>query len=371
MGKKIVLSVVNDTYTDQRVHKMAQSLSKMGHLVTIVGRKSKQIISQPEYAKIVRFRMIFKKSFAFYAEYNFKLFFFLLFSKVDILTANDLDTLLPNYLVSKIRKKRLIFDSHELFVESPEIISRKNVQKFWKWIERFCLKGIDAGITVSEPIAEYYTKKCKKDFVVIRNLPYLYHKTVAEVSLPEYFYNENIVLYQGHLNIGRGLEMAIDAFKHIDNACLAIIGVGDIEKELKERVRRLKLENKVFFTGRVSPEIIHEYTVKATLGLSIEQKLGKNYEYALPNKLFDYIHAGVPVIVTDLPEMKKVVEKYKVGEVFKTEIGESTGDVNSSKFAELIKTLISSPEKLTEYKRNCLNAAKELCWENEIEKLPY
>ncbi len=371
--KRVFLSVTNDTYTDQRVHKMAKTLFGKGYKVVIVGVKTQKKIEQPIYAKIVRLWMVFKKGPGFYAEYNFKLFFYLLFSRLNILTANDLDTLLPNYLVSKIRRKKLIFDSHELYVESPEIVNRKRVQRFWERIERMCVKGIDAGITVSEPIALYYKKKFNKDFIVIRNLPNLKSNSEQIVTLPDFFNNDKIVLYQGFLNIGRGLEMAIEAFKYIDNACFIIVGVGDIEKELQEKVKMLNLDNKVFFTGRVSHEQLHEYTRKATIGLSIEQKLGKNYEYALPNKLFAYIHEGVPVVISDLPEMKKVVEKYNVGEVFVPRMNENLNKNNEEafQFAELINSILSSEEKLQFYRKNCLSAATELCWENEVVKLPY
>ncbi|MBS4012346.1 MAG: glycosyltransferase [Bacteroidetes bacterium] len=370
---RVFLSVTNDTFTDHRVHKMAKTLFEKGFKVVMVGIKTQQKIVQPNYAKIIRLRMLFKKGLGFYAEYNIKLFFFLLFSKSDVLTANDLDTLLPNYLVAKIRNKKLIFDSHELYVESPEIVNRKRVQNFWTRIEKLCVKGIDYGMTVSEPIALYYQEKYKKEFVVIRNLPNLKVKSEQSVIMPEFFNNEKIILYQGFLNIGRGLEMAIESFRYIDKACFIIIGVGDIEKELKEKVKSLNLENKVFFTGRISQEHLHLYTQKATIGLSVEQNIGKNYEYALPNKLFAYIREGVPVIVSDLPEMRKVVEKYKVGEVFKPQSNKEFQKSNDEamQFAELITSMINDAEKLSLYKKNCLTAADELCWEKEVMKLPY
>ncbi len=368
MNKTIALSVTNDTYTDQRVHKIARKLFYMGYRVIIIGKKSKQKIESPNYAKIVRFRMLFKKSAGFYAEYNLKLFFYLLFSKINILTANDLDTLPANYLVSVIRRKRLVYDSHEFFTESPEIVNRKSLQNFWRKIEKICIKRIDVGITVSQPIADYYENQYNKSFYVVRNLPENISVNHREIDFPDFFNHPGIVVYQGSLNIGRGLEMAIDSFKFIENARLIIIGSGDIENELKERVKEKELEKKVFFLGRISPEILPAYTAKAKIGLSIEENLGKNYEYALPNKLFDYIHAEVPVIVSDLPEMSKIVLKYDVGKILKTSNSKDKS-VNSALKSEMLASLINeillSPDLYNKYKQNCRNAANELCWEKE------
>ena len=382
MAKRVILSVTNDVFADRRVHKMAMKLHSLGCEVTIIGRRSRQKIEKVSYAKIIRLRMLFKKKFCFYAEYNIRLFFFLLFRKVDILMPNDLDTLAANSLVAKIRSKKLIYDSHELFLESPEIVNRKSIKRFWSWVERVFIKNIYIGITVSPPILKHYKERYNKEFILIRNLPFLDEKPDRDIEMPSYFNHSNIVLYQGSLNVGRGLETAIEAFSLIDNAILILIGSGDIETELRELVKEQKLENKVFFTGRIPQDELVSYTYKAKLGLSIEEKLGKNYEYALPNKLFAYIHASVPVIVSDLPEMRKIVEHYKVGEVFKPELLTEKETLKNNKvsdisnishksvvLAQLISSMLDSPSKIEEYKNNCKSVATELCWEKETEIL--
>lgn len=357
MAKKIVLSVTNDTYTDQRVHKMARKLNSMGYIVYIIGKWSKQKISQPDYARIKRLRVLFKKSAFFYAEYNMKLFFYLLFSKLSILTANDLDTLPANALVAVLRRKKLVYDSHEFFTESPEIVNRKWLQKFWKFVEKICIKAIDHGLTVSRPIAEAYKSTYNKDFIVVRNLPERYIDKDINTKLPECFDFDKIVIYQGSLNLGRGLELAIDAFSLINDIRFIIIGCGDVEAQLKERVKQKDLSQKVFFTGRIAPEILPFYTSRATIGISIEEKLGKNYEFALPNKVFDYINAGVPVIVSELPEMQKIVDNYKVGLVLR--------DYSVKGFADMVQNVFNSVDKLAELKQNCIKASEELYWEKE------
>jgi hypothetical protein len=136
MNKKIIVSVTNDLSCDQRVDKVCNSLGDMGFDVLLVGRKQKQSpsLSDRKY-KIYRFSLLFNKGMLFYAEFNIRLFFLLLFSKVDILLSNDTDTLLANFLASKIRRKKLVFDAHELFPELPELAYRPKTKRIWEKIE--------------------------------------------------------------------------------------------------------------------------------------------------------------------------------------------------------------------------------------------
>jgi len=150
----------------------------------------------------------------------------------------------------------------------------------------------------------------------------------------------------------------IETMKLLPEYMLKVAGEGDISNELRELTKKLKLENRVEFTGRLPLEELKKMTRKAHLGISLEEDRGLNYRFALPNKLFDYIQAEIPVIVSDLPEMRNVVETYHVGEV----LFERT----PQKIAELINKTIENDSK---YKENLTIAAKELCWENEEQKL--
>ncbi|MFW6226781.1 MAG: glycosyltransferase, partial [Bacteroidota bacterium] len=302
---KIVLAVTNDTFTDQRVHKVAKTLYNSGFQVVVVGKRSKKAIENRDYAKIVRLPVIFKKGFLFYAEFNLRLCFRLLFITADIFSANDLDTLPAIVVAAKIKRSKVVYDSHEYFTQSPEIVNRKIVRTVWQGIERCFINKIDAAITVSSSIAQEYMSLYKIRFFVIRNLPVL-NKEIKSRSLPEIFKKYNVIIYQGSLNVGRGLENAIRSMqfmgKHVK---MVIIGTGDIDHQLKSLVKSLKLDTEVFFPGRISPDELPVLTRAAVLGFSLEEDLGKNYRYALPNKLFDYIHAEIPVIVSALPEMTK------------------------------------------------------------------
>lgn len=359
--KKVSLSVINDLVTDNRVHKVSVSLMKMGFEPVLIGRILPE--SQPvqrEYAT-QRMRLLFRKGPQFYFEYNCRLFFRLLKIKPDIFVANDLDTLPANYLASHLRRKPLVYDSHEYFTEVPELIGRPVVRAIWKMIEKWLVPKVSAAYTVSGSIAEAYHDLYGVNFRVVRNLPSCLPSEIAKsekVTVPE---APKIILYQGALNLGRGIEAAIRAMHFMDDAELWLAGDGDITEQLKELVAEQQLEQKVKFLGRLPLQELQEITRKADLGISLEEDLGLNYRFALPNKLFDYIQAGVPVLVSNLPEMKRVVEQYQIGVIAESH--------QRKELAEKMKSALFNPEKIAEWKKNLAVAAGELCWEKQEEEL--
>ena len=352
--KRIIVTVSNDLVTDQRVHKMCCTLIEMGYNLLLIGRKhGSQETLYRDYAT-KRISMLFHRGFLFYAELNLRLFFLLFFTKKEMLFSNDLDTLIPNYFVAKLQRKELIFDSHELFSEIPELKHRKLIKQFWLTIERWILPRLTKVITVSDAIKKHYKNLYGIEAVVIRNLPL--EKSVHQQSFPFPTENKNIILYQGAVNIGRGIELMLETIKLLDNCVLVIIGTGDIIEVLKQKVSSQTLENKVRFMGKVLPKDLKQFTPNATIGLSLEEDIGLNYRYALPNKLFDYIQAEVPVIVADLPEMKKLVETYQVGEIL--------WERSPKSLAKLILKVISNNYTIALQK-----AKRELTWTREKDKL--
>ncbi|MCK5639071.1 MAG: glycosyl transferase group 1, partial [Flavobacteriaceae bacterium] len=135
--QRIIISVTNDLATDQRVKKASNTIQDMGFEVLLIGRKLPNSLPVSRNYKTIRMKLLFKKGFLFYTEYNLRLFFKLLSLKKDVLLANDLDTLLPNFLISKIYSKKLVYDSHELFTEVPELVSRPKIRNVWLKIEEF------------------------------------------------------------------------------------------------------------------------------------------------------------------------------------------------------------------------------------------
>lgn len=355
--KKILIAVTNDLVTDNRVHKVASSLLKSGALITLIGRKRKNN-KTPLIRKYStkRFTLLFNKGPLFYFEYNLRLFLFLLFNRFDIIVANDLDTLLGAFLAATLKRKKIVYDSHEYFTEVPELVNRNFPKKVWLTIEKWILPKIKHSYTVSESIALTYNKLYGVNMGIIRNVP-----QKPTHNTPKIESNQKIILYQGSLNVGRGLEQMIDAMAFLENAKFIIIGDGDITNDLKKRISDKKLWNKIDMKGRLTIDELKLETPKADLGIALEENIGLNYYYALPNKLFDYIQAHVPVLVSPFPEMQKIVNQYEIGSVYDHK--------NPKLLAEKIQEIFELKNRYNKWKENTKQAAEDLCWENEEKQL--
>ncbi len=347
--------------TDNRVHKVAVSLQKLGFEPVLIGRLLPESHDVERDYKIHRMKLVFRKGPMFYLEYNLRLFFWLLFSKIDVFVANDLDTLPANFLASRIKRKPLVYDSHEYFTEVPELIGRPFVRSIWVWIEKKLVPRVSFAYTVCDSIAEVYSDLYKVDFKVIRNLPVCSQSGIQMQETDTKPDSVKIILYQGALNLGRGIEAAIRAMQFLEGAELWLAGDGDLTTQLKQMVAEMKLDSKVKFIGRLPINELSRITRRADLGISLEEDLGLNYRFALPNKLFDYIQAGVPVLVSNLPEMRKIVEYYRVGAIAETH--------QRKELAESMRSALFDQDKIAIWKQNLPKAAKELCWENEEKEL--
>lgn len=354
-GRRVVLFVSNDLVCDNRVHKMATTLMSHDFDVLVVGRKLRRSLSLPSCTyRQKRMRFLFSSGALFYAEMNIRYFFFLLFHKFDIATANDLDTLLGVFCAVRIRRKYIVYDSHEYFTELPELINRPIVRKIWKQIERKIFPSLKNNMTVCESIAHIYRNEYHVNVSVVRNVPYC----LREIDKTDFAKEgKPIILYQGSLNVGRGLELLIQAMKYIHNAKLLLIGDGDISETLHSMVRESDLEYKVTFLGKIPYCELLQYTRTASVGVSLEEDSGLNYYFALPNKLFDYIQARKPVLVSDLPEMASVVKHYHCGEIMHKR--------TPSALAKQLSSMLKDKQTLNLYKKNCELASQELCWEKE------
>lgn len=363
-SKCAIVSVTNDLYTDNRVNKVCLFLVNQGYEVTLVGRtrKSSVELSQRPY-KTVRMKLLFETGAKFYAAYNLRLFLFLVFRKADILVANDLDTLLANYLAKKLKRSaELVYDSHEYFTEVPELTSRPKVQKIWLNIERFIFPKLKKCYTVNSSIAEIYHGLYGKELKVVRNISPLWKSdNIADkktLGIPE---NKPLIILQGAgINIDRGAEEAVEAMQKID-AVLMIVGDGDVVPELKKRVNQLNLAEKVIFYGKKPYNEMMNYTTHADIGLTLDKPTNLNYKLSLPNKVFDYMHASTAVISSEIKEVANVVRTHNIGIVLK--------EVTSKCIAETINSLLENKEELDLLKANCKIAAQTENWENETKVL--
>mgnify|MGYP006137420889 CR=1 FL=1 len=363
MKKRVLISVTNDLATDQRVKKVCGSLNELGYDILLIGRKLPDSLPLNRSYATFRMRLVFNKGPLFYAEYNIRLFLLLLFSKATVFHANDLDTILANFIASKIRGIPLVYDSHEYFTGVPEIQNKPLVKAIWLSIERWIFPKLNDVFTVNKSIAKLYKNDYNKDLRILRNIPHKItissYKTREELQLPE---NQNIVITQGAgINIDRGIEEAVEAMQYLPNVCLLIIGNGDVIPQLKKRTVELNLEKNVIFKGRMPYEEMMQHTHHAALGLTLDKDTNINYKFSLPNKLFDYIHAGIPVLASKVIEVENIINSYNVGLFI---------DNHTPKhIAAQIRKALEDESLREKWKLNSTRAKNELHWKNEEKEL--
>ena len=358
--KRVILSVTEDLYTDQRMDKMSLFLHKKGFDVTLVGRcygDSPALGKRPYKTK--RLRLLFRRGVLFYAEYQFRLLLYLLFQKCDLFIANDLDTLLPNTLVSKLRRKRLVYDSHEYFCGELSVVSNPMAHKVWSAIERYCFPKQKTVITVSQSIVDQYEKEYGIRPYLVRNIPpaatrFTVTATRQSLGMPE---DKPVLLLQGAgINEGRGGEEIVQAMQYLPDYHLFIVGEGTVVPQLKQMTAEMELQDRVTFVPRQTPEKLFNYTSLADIGMAIDTDISANLRFSLPNKIFEYIKAGTPMVVSNLVERARIVRQYNVGVVAES--------VTPEAIAQAVKQL-AEPSLMAQCRENCKLAAQELTWENE------
>ena len=307
-GARIVMAVSNDMLTDQRIMRHVAALSEAGYEVDTVCRTDLPVRWQ--------------RGWRFYAAFNWRLWRRIKSEvnsgKYGIVWANDADTLLGCWLAAHGRCK-LVMDAHELFPEVPEIQEKPLVKRVWRTIERRLMPKCDALITVCQSIADYYKAHYGVQMTVVRNLPACGEDTEIQES---YGFmdcakreSEKLLLYAGKVNVGRGVDWAIDAMEWLPECRLVIAGDGDLLEEMKAYAAQKAWNDRVEFTGRLMPEAMAALTAKADVGLVMLEDKGLSYHFALPNRVGTFVQAGVPMVVSDLPEMARVVRTFGVGAV--------------------------------------------------------
>jgi len=363
MKRKIITSVINNYQGDQRVQKVCHSLRKFGFEVEVVATnlRGNPELNFPYPVHVLH--LAFQSGVKMYLDFNWKLFRKLLkiTKKEDVLLANDLDALFPNYLVSKIKGCELVFDSHEIFSEVPTLYNRPFRKKIWKTLEKSIVPKIKYFYTVSNGYADWFKKNYKIRPEIIMNVPVVQTNSGEEltVTLPEIQPDEKILIYQGVINFSRGIDKMIEAMQFVENAQLWIIGFGPKKTEFEALASQLNLNNKVKFIGQVPPSQLKLITPRADLGLSLEEDYGISYRYALPNKIFDYTHAGIPILGTNLPEIRNTIEKYGIGKTIQNH--------EPQHIAELIQQMLDEGKSV--YTENLKKAAEVFNWENEEKKM--
>lgn len=252
----------------------------------------------------------------------------------------------------------MIYDSHELFCEVPELKKSKIKKAVWLWLEGALVPNLKTCITVNDSIAKIFEEKYKVKFNTVRNISnaprHIKLKPREELGLP---IDKKIILMQGAgINMDRGAEELVEAMHLVEGAVLVIIGSGDVWGVLKKKVLKEQMGERVRLIDKLPKEDLAHYTGNADIGLSIDKNTNLNYYYSLPNKIFDYIQAGLPILASRLPEVEKIISAYQVGEFVESH--------EPKALAQKIISMLNSRE-LLKYRENAMQASAILTWEKE------
>lgn len=350
---RIAVAVTNDLVTDQRVARTCAALVEAGHRPVLIGRLLPESLPVEREYETLRMRLWFRKKMWFYAEYNVRLFFSLLRLRPDVVYANDSDTLLACCWAARLLRRPLFFDAHEMFPEVPELVGRPAVKRFWQFLERRLIPRADGAVTVCQSIADIYERQLGVRMAVVRNVPP--HRPLRQALSAQ----PPMILYQGAVNLGRGIDRIIDAMEFLPDYRFVVAGIGDEYDKMRDYAASKPWHERVSFLGRVEPARLHELTPTATLGVCLLDDLGLNYYYSLPNRLGDFIAAGVPMLATDFPEIHRVIASYGIGAL----VTDQRGEALALAIRQAVGEWQSLPQE--EQRRRMTLAGDDLCWEND------
>ncbi len=385
MKKRLFFTVTNELVYDQRMIRICGSLAAAGYDVTLVGRKNRSsppLQQQPFRQR--RLNTFLHRGKGFYIEYNLRLFLFLLTRRMDGICAIDLDTILPCWLVSRLRRLPRVYDAHELFCEMQEVVSRPFIYKCWKAVERLCVPDFPHGYTVNDLIAAEFRRLYGVDYAVIRNMPVLRPETSADMDAnaptgpgrPPHFADParsteglaptqplppgRFILYQGAVNEGRCFETLIPAMQTVD-APLLICGEGNFLPQARALVRQYGLQDKVIFRGMVRPEELRTITRSAYAGITLFERQGISNYYSLANRFFDYIHAGIPQLAVDYPAYREINNSCPIAVLI--------AEPGIPEISAALNMLLNNTELHQTLLANCKQARLRYNWQEEEKKL--
>lgn len=325
--KKVLSIVLNNFKNDSRVLKENISLQKAGYKVQVVALHEEPLKEFDNIQNVPVHRIKLKSrgwskhklvQILKYFEFAYKVI--KQYKKSDIIHCNDLNTLPIGVIIKKFfnENAKIVYDAHEYEINDTPNESKYLIRVKY-FLEKFLIKYADKVITVSDSIANEYSKmyNIEKPALVLNTPPY---KKIEKKNIFRETFgikeNQTIFLYQGGLSKGRGIEILVEAFKSInnENAVIVFMGYGPLEGLIKETSKEFK---NIYFHQAVQHDVLLDYTSSADFGILFYENTCLNHYYCLPNKIFEYLMAEIPVIVSNLYEMKRFVESNKVGIVVK------------------------------------------------------
>lgn len=363
-NKSVCIAFLGNALHDSRISNLSDSLRGDGCDVSVISFDWRTLRKNHISEKLKIFRLDRSNSLFFYTEFALKLLFNLFSVRADIFFAEDIYTLPFVWLIAKLKGAKVYYNSRELYAFIGGLTNKPALQSVIKSIEKFFIRRVDLVMTTGEMDSAFIEKFYGiSDTVVIRNIP-LHEKPGSKIDFRKMYgipADAVILLYQGVLIGGRGITKILSAMKNITGTFLVLLGDGERKNEYKAFAEELGVGGRVFFAGTIGQKELINYTAGADIGLALIENISVSYYHALPNKLFEYIMAGLPVLSCDLPQMKKIVETYGVGESINIE--------EENSVEQTLAKMIGNPGAIENYKANCASAAKELNWQAEYERV--
>ena len=362
---KICISYLGNPFHDSRMTNLPKSLKEDGCKVSIISFD--WFISNKNYFddEVKVFRLTKGKiSLFFYLSFAGILIRELLKNDADIFFAEDIYTLPFVYIIAKFKRAKVYYNSREIYAFIGGLRNRPYLQSLIRYIEKLFITKVDLVLTTGWMDSNYLEKSFGiNNTLVIRNIP-TYQTPTNKVDFRKLYgieENKIILLYQGVLLEGRGVPNIIRAMAKMPDTFLIVVGDGEQKSNFQKLADSLGIKDRVIFTGMKNQKELINYTAGADIGLVLIENISISYYYALPNKLFEYIMAGLPLLSSDLPQMKEIIEKYNVGESISIE--------NDEIIINVIRKWINDPDLLALYRKNCQSAALELNWQEEYKRV--
>ena len=278
----------------------------------------------------------------------------------DIIHANDLDALIPSMIAAKKLRCKIVYDSHEIYLENPYILNNKMYYTYLSYCEKKCIKKSDIMICVSNAAADYFSRRYKisKPLVITNCIS----REAKYDKLPKCECFE--VLNQGIFTESRGYDILAQTCKYISaypDIRLAVRGFGKIEEELHSIISNMENKDQFIFYPSADVKDMIPLASKSSVGIAITEPICINFKLSVSNKLFEYAAAGLPVIMSDIPEHRYLNEMHNIGIILP--------QCTAMELGKAIIRLYKDKRLYEELSQNALKLSEKINWEGEFEKL--